>query len=192
MMTAFAFLKTPDPAGGKDPQITPRSTTARQKCISGAHAASRLITTLKTRWATDVHNYCDLQFICVALFMLSDDLSHKPSHDAFLVLATAALPLSSRSLVLKGIFRQVQVTTMQANPGSLSAPITRVFKRFERRLWRPEDRRHFSSAYPNFAAALRQQDKGDQEDLEMDDFLKTWNDFTIGDAGDSSNSEREM
>ncbi|OJJ01995.1 hypothetical protein ASPVEDRAFT_41521 [Aspergillus versicolor CBS 583.65] len=152
IMTVFAFLKTPDPA---DPPRMLSRATARHRCISAAHAVSRLVATLKAHWGADRHVYSDHHFICVALFMLIDDLAQKPSHDAFLILATAALPLSSRSLILKGMFRQVQVMTIQAN-ASLSPQITRVFKRFERRLWRPEDRRHYSSAYPNFAAALRQ------------------------------------
>ncbi|KAL3455136.1 hypothetical protein BJX64DRAFT_295323 [Aspergillus heterothallicus] len=192
IMTAFSFLKTPAEAD-LDSKAKASVALARQRCLSSAQAVSRLVSFLRKRWGPQRESSVDMQFIFLGLFMLIDDLSTPESHATFVSLATAAFSLAGRWLLMKGMFRQVQITTMHTVGEPLSPEILRLFKRFERRLGRNEDRKHFNSAYPNFAAVLRQQDPDGSEraDLDLDGFLDTWSNFTIGDTGDSSASERD-
>ncbi|KAL4913291.1 hypothetical protein BDW62DRAFT_168059 [Aspergillus aurantiobrunneus] len=186
IMSGFGFLKVPVPDAD---QVTLESiSAARETCIVSARAISDLVAIYRSRWGPDRATCSDAQYICIALFMLMDDLDNQVSHSAFLNLARAAMAMSARWLLLKGMFRQVQIITFQSNE-TLSPDIVKLSKRFERRLWRSEDRRRFSSAYPNFAAALQAQDEHIPEDLEMDQFLEIWNDFSIADQADFSASE---
>ncbi|KAL4875881.1 hypothetical protein BJY04DRAFT_232119 [Aspergillus karnatakaensis] len=170
IMTGFVFLKTPIPHA--DPATLQSIASARQKCISSAQAVSTLSSIATTLWGAN-----------------SGDAANS---DAFLNLAEAAVSVARLGLLPKGMFRLVQVVTLQLNdPDTLSPAISKLFKRFERRLWRREDHQRFSSAYPNSAAALRQQDGVVAEDLELDDFLEIWNDFSIAGQTDSSASEKE-
>lgn len=190
IMTGFAFLKTPVPDAERETLQSIAS--ARQKCISSARTVSTLVSMSTSRWGAGRQSIVDLQFICVALYVLMEDLGDTANHDAFLNLAQAGVAMAGLGLLPKGMFRLVQVVTLQVNdPETLSPAISKVFRRFERRLWRREDNQRFSSAYPNFAAGLRQQDGAVAEDLEMDDFLEIWNDFSIAGQTDSSASERE-
>ncbi|KAF9895160.1 hypothetical protein FE257_000062 [Aspergillus nanangensis] len=173
---AFAFLKTP--ILGADQKTLLSVSCARQKCIQSAQAVSESVTIHQSQWGIDRGAANDMQYICTALFMLVDDLDDEKSHDAFLNLAKSAVSFGGRWLLTKGMFRLVQIATVQANK-SLSPEIVDVFKRFERRLWKSEDRQRFRSAYPNFAAVLRQQDDTVPDDLEMDQFLEVWSDFTM-------------
>lgn len=190
IMTGFAFLKIPVPQA--DSATLESLASTQEKCISSAQAVSTLVTISTSQWGAGRQSMVDLQFICVALYVLMEDLSDATNHDVFLNLTKASMSMAELGLLPKGMFRLVQVVTLQLNdPETLSPAISKVFKRFEKRLWRREDHQRFSSAYPNFAAALRQQDGTVPEDLELDDFLEIWNDFTISGQTDSEASERE-
>ncbi|KAF5862069.1 hypothetical protein ETB97_012216 [Aspergillus alliaceus] len=155
IMSTFSFFKTPVPDA--DQTAFEFVSRAQQTCISSARIVSDLVDIHMTRWGTERETVPDIHWIYTALFILIDDLNEEKSHNAFLHLAKAALSFGRRWLLTKGMFRLVQIATNQAN-GFLPPDIIGLFKEFERRLWRPEDRRHFSRAYPNVAAKLRQQD----------------------------------
>ncbi|PYH90331.1 hypothetical protein BO71DRAFT_334734 [Aspergillus ellipticus CBS 707.79] len=187
VMSALAFLRTPMPDA--DQATLDSISSARQKCISSAQAVSDLVFIHGSQWGIDRMSVSDMQFISVAMFTLVDDLGNEKSHNAFLNLANALMSVSKRWVLTKGMFRMVQVTTMQANE-SLSPEVTQVFKRFERWLWRAEDWQSFSSAYPHFAVAIRQQDKDVPEEIDLDQLLKDWNELTIsGEAASEESSE---
>ncbi|KAL4757596.1 Zn(II)2Cys6 transcription factor [Aspergillus foveolatus] len=109
-----------------------------------------------------LHNF---QHFHAALFILMEDLNNPASHDAFLSIANTFALTSGRWLLTRGMFRHVQIAAVQGNK-TLSPAIVRLFEKFERRLWRLEDRRRFSNAYPGFAAVLLQQGDGAMDILE--------------------------
>ncbi|KAL4754386.1 hypothetical protein BDW72DRAFT_190248 [Aspergillus terricola var. indicus] len=159
IIMVLSYLKTSIPNANTDVATQVSVSSVQEKCIASAHAINRLVTMYKNRWSyryQAVHNF---QHFYAALFILMEDLSNPASHDAFLTTSSTFALTAERWLFTRGMFRHVQIATVQGNE-TLSPAIERLFERFERRLWRLEDRRRFSDAYPGFAAVLQQQGGG--------------------------------
>ncbi|KAL4819578.1 hypothetical protein BDW67DRAFT_154852 [Aspergillus spinulosporus] len=156
IMTALSYLKTSIPNTDTDVEMQGRLASMKERCIASAHAINRLVTMYKNRWGYGypaVHNF---QHFYAALFVLMEDLNNSASHDAFLSIANTFARMAGRWLYTRGMFRHVQIATLQGKE-TLSPAVARLFEMFERRLWRLEDRRSFSNAYPGFAAVLQQE-----------------------------------
>jgi len=94
IMSVFAFLKAPVP-NADEATIEP-VTSARKKCISSAHIVSDLVAIHRSQWGIHRETASDMQYICVALFVLIDDFDEEKSHNAFLNLAKAAVSFGGR------------------------------------------------------------------------------------------------
>ncbi|KAL6234364.1 hypothetical protein BDW75DRAFT_251532 [Aspergillus navahoensis] len=140
IITALSYPKTSIPNTITDKDTQPSISFARAKCIASAHAISILVTIYTARWGHEYQSVHDFQYFYAALFVLREDLNNPASHDAFLNIANNFVFAAGRWLIIRGMFRHVQVAT-------------------------PEDRKRFGSAYPGFVAVLQQ-----QGDAAMDEF----------------------
>ena len=75
----------------------------------------------------------------------------------------------------------VEIPTLRDNP-SPPPDIIMLFEEFERRLWKPEDSKKYSSRFPHFSTAIKQReaDSGIDE-LGMDRVLEPWLDLSVAD-----------
>ncbi|PWY85936.1 hypothetical protein BO70DRAFT_395068 [Aspergillus heteromorphus CBS 117.55] len=175
IMVSFAFLRTRAP---QDDETTEKSIeSAREKCISSAHIVSDLVNIHRNQWGIERVALFDIQFISVALYNLLDDLRDEKSHAAFRNLAKAMMVHIPRWKMARGMFRLIQIAMTQLR--AYQPPdIVEIFRTFEQGFWRPEDWNSFSSAYPNFSIAIRQ-DKGASEEVDMDRILAHWDGLTL-------------
>jgi hypothetical protein len=165
IITALSYPKKP--IQNTDADVAPQGSIAsvQERCIASAHAINRLVTLYKDRWGHGYQAVHNFQHFYAALFILMDDLNNPASHDAFISIANTFVLTTGRWLFTRGMFRYVQIAAVQGNE-TLSPAISRLFGKFERRLWRPEDRRRFGNVYPGFAAVLQQQGDGAMDILE--------------------------
>ena len=119
------------------------------------------------------------QFIVQALLVLTDDLDNLDSRSDFLKMCRTLTFASRRWLLIKGMYRLVQITTRKKHE-ELPEDIKRLFPDSETKYWRPGDTQPFSSAYPVFAASLRQQDDYIPDDFGLDEFLEMWDELSLG------------
>jgi hypothetical protein len=159
IITALSYLKTSIPNTESDVATQGSVASAQDRCIASAHAINRLVTMYKNRWSYGYQAVHNFHHFYAALFILMEDLNNPASHDAFLSIANTLALTAGRWLFTRGMLRHVQIATVQGNE-TLSPAIVRLFEKFERRLWRLEDRRRFRNAYPGLATVLQQQGDG--------------------------------
>lgn len=179
MVTIWARLKeAPKDAQASSVEISKR---AKETCLSSSHKIAHLVGIQKSRWGFEYMSNTIIQWVCVAMFILMEDLDNPHSQTDFLTLASAATSFASRWLLHKGMFRLVQLTT-QRTVSQVPTDIQRFFNDFESKHWRPADVQRFSSRYPNFGAMIRQQDDYIPDDLELDKFLEKWDSLNIDES----------
>ena len=176
IMTVWSAIRVPPPGADKD--TLSKAEYAREQCLESARAVSELIEIQRLNWGLDPMTVTNMQWVIVALFTLMDDLGNPDSSAEFFKLCTAATYPARRWPLVKGMFRLVQITARQKHK-DLPEDIKRLFSDFERKYWKAEDRARFSSGYPVFAAAIRQQDDYIPDDFELDTFLEKWDDLNL-------------
>lgn len=176
IVTIWARLKeAPRDAQSSSVEISKR---AKEICLSSSHKIAELASIQKSRWGFEDMSNTIIQWVCVAMFILMEDLEDPGSQSDFLILAKAATSFAKRWLLHKGMFRLVQLST-QRTVKDMPSDIQRFFSDFESKYWKPEDVQRFSSRYPNFGAMIRQQDDYIPDDMELDKFLEKWDSLTL-------------
>ncbi|KAL4973002.1 hypothetical protein BDW66DRAFT_162432 [Aspergillus desertorum] len=151
LMTIYAYLKTPP--RGADEATVKSAAAAREICIASAHAVSNSVSIHEAQWGVSRMTAANMHFLSVALQMLVDDIENETSHQAFLTLCRASIPLTQRFPTLKGMFRLKYPLFRRSRQRPRMSLLS--LKTFERRLWKPEDRKQYSSLYPHFATAIK-------------------------------------
>lgn len=175
-MTIFSSLLVPRP--GSNEQAFAEAESAKKICLSSASAVRKLLEIQRSNWGLDPMPLVNMQWIVVALFNLLNNLNDPDYQFEFLELCKAAIFPARRWLLLKGMFRLVQITARQKHE-NLPVEIKRLFNDFERKYWKAEDKKRFSSSYPVFATAIRERDDYLPDDFELDTFLEKWDDLRI-------------
>ena len=131
---------------------------ARNISLSSALQVASLAQSHRAEWS--VQHMCEttVQWLSVSLSTLLERLDDPVYATAFTELASIMRACARRWMMAKGALRMVQ-TTAKALGRALSEEIETQFAQFEANGWEANDRRHFSSLYPNFAVVLRP--KGD-------------------------------
>ncbi|KAL4986566.1 hypothetical protein BDW68DRAFT_178688 [Aspergillus falconensis] len=120
----YRFIVRTSP-GSRIPSRSTLSPTC-SRCITAARAANGLARIYQDRWTFDRQESSDLQSLYVALFILMDNLYSPSSHDAFLNLAKIPAFAGARWLLTKGMFRKVQIATIQGKD-TISLAIKKLF-----------------------------------------------------------------
>lgn len=188
IVTILSPLSVPPPDSDETTAASAKS--ARETCLSAARAVGELMEIQKSNWGFHPMNVVNMQWIVVALFVLMDDLDNPDSLTHFVELCVAATYPARRWLLLKGMFRLVQITARQKHK-NLPEVVQRLFNDFESKYWKAEDKERFSSAYPVFAASLRQQDDYIPDDFELDVFLEKWNHMGLEGVAEEAGDKKE-
>ncbi|KAJ5180591.1 hypothetical protein N7492_003801 [Penicillium capsulatum] len=148
---------------------------ARDICVEAAQENGRLIDLHRELWGLDQMPPVNIHWVTVSMFTLLDHLEDKASREALVKLSIAAKAFSHRWALGKGMLRLFQVTSKQMEailPGETDA----LFTDFEARFWTAEDRKIFSSQYPNFANSMKH---GEVDDIELDSYLAKFDELHI-------------
>ncbi|KAI9927032.1 hypothetical protein MW887_003413 [Aspergillus wentii] len=174
ILTIFGFLKNSAPTPGSAGSESP----TRQLRISSALKVRELINIFCSQWRMEYFAQNFMQWAAVAAFTLLDDLSDRESSDAFIDLCIVIRSIGRRWLLSRGILRLIQLTATHHNI-ELPRESHSLFRDFQNDLWRTQDRKQFSSSYPNFAMTVLENDGHSVKDAELDQFLEKWDNLTL-------------
>lgn len=172
ILIMFGFIKLDldtDPISADDDKI-------RELRFSSARRICTLLNRSRAQWPLEYMPMNSMQWSTVALFTLLEGLDDNQNTQPFVDLCVVLRSLARCWQLAKGMMRLVQLTVVEMAV-TLPAETQGLFKDFEAELWKADDRKRFSSLYPNFATSIRQE-KGSDE-VELDRFLEEWDDLTI-------------
>lgn len=133
-----------------------------------------------------------MQYSTLALFTLLEALDDKQNQVSFVENLIALRALARRWQMAKGMLRLVQLTAIKQE-AQLPPESDILLKDFETD-WSTNDRKSFSSHYPNFSVAIQQQgDDGLIDDVELDLLLEEWDNLAVSASEpkeDTSNQSR--
>ncbi|KAL3437457.1 hypothetical protein BDV09DRAFT_183345 [Aspergillus tetrazonus] len=115
IITALSYLETSTLNTDSDVATQGSIASAQDRCIASAHAINRLVTMYKNRWSYGYQAVHNFQHFYAALFILMEDLNSPASHDAFLSIANTFALTAGRWLFTRGMFRHIQIATVQGN-----------------------------------------------------------------------------
>ncbi|KAJ5082244.1 hypothetical protein N7532_011287 [Penicillium argentinense] len=171
VQTIFGVLK--DLHKNEDADIDPdwENETRGGCCVSNALETAHLL--ISELWSLNRKPPVNIQWVTVSMFTLLPYLEDEENHASIISLGYAAKALSHRWSLGKGMMRLFQVTAKQLDvtfPPETNALIDEL----EIKHWRAEERRHFSSQYPNFANSMK---RGEVDEIELDKFLAKLDDM---------------
>lgn len=162
---------------------------AQERCIQSALACGDLIDIHCDLWGLDQMPPANIQWVTVSMFTLLPYLEdNERNGKAFTSLSIAAKAFSNRWSLGKGMLRLFQVTSKQMEI-KLPTETDALFTDFETNTWSREDRKIFSSQYPNFINSMK---GGQVDEIELDMFLNKFDELHLDDDGQGSEGSIEV
>lgn len=148
----------------------------RQRMSSACHIGT-LMNLYRSLWPVERMPMGLMQYSTLALFTLLEGLDDKQNQVSFVENLIALRALARRWQMAKGMLRLVQLTAIKQE-AQLPAESHVLLRDFETE-WSTDDRKSFSSHYPNFNVALQQQNNGGVDDIELDLLLEEWDNLAV-------------
>lgn len=152
--------------------------------MSSARQIGTLLSQYRSTWPTERMPMGMMQYSTLALFTLLEGLDEKQNQVSFVENLIALRALARRWQMAKGMLRLVQLTAIKQEV-QLPPESEILLKDFETD-WSTNDRKSFSSHYPNFSVAIQQQSDDSIDDVELDLLLEEWDNLAVS-AGTSEN-----
>ncbi|KAK9857273.1 hypothetical protein MYU51_020547 [Penicillium brevicompactum] len=156
---------------------TETKTRINNQRMSSARQVGTLLSQYRSTWPTECMPMGMMQYSTLALFTLLEGLDEKQNQVSFVENLIALRALARRWQMAKGMLRLVQLTAIKQEV-QLPPESDILLKDFETD-WSTNDRKSFSSHYPNFSVAIQQQNDDSIDDVELDLLLEEWDNLAV-------------